>query len=136
MDEVDEDEDEDDEFEEFWEILDREGQVAYSRQWVSRDLRDRGEVEQVLRYQNQYYYYDMNDDGPFGPFHSLERAVIASGLYEVHESIAEIEASELDVEGLQSLLVYTGQFSHTLLVNGQKWHTRPGGKLAPEEQDE
>lgn len=125
---------EDDELEEFWEILDREGQVVYSREWVSSNIHDIGIFEQVVRYQNQYYFYDMNGEGPHGPFHSLERAVIASGLHEVHEAIAEIESSELDVEKLQSLLVYTGQLSHTLLVNGQKWHTRPGAKLAPKKK--
>lgn len=128
------DDEEDDELEEFWEILDREGQVVYSREWHSQGVRDWNIVEQILRFQNLFYYYDMNGDGPYGPFHSLERAVMASGLYEVHEAITNIETSELDVEGLQALLVYTGQLSHTLLVNGQNWHTRPGAKLAPKEQ--
>ena len=128
------DDEEDDELEEFWEILDREGQVVYSREWHSQGVRDWDIVEQILRFQNQYYYYDINCDGPYGPFHSLDRAVMASGLYEIHEAITSIESSELDVEDLQALLVYTGQFSYTLLVNGQKWHTRPGAKLAPKEQ--
>jgi hypothetical protein len=125
--------DENDEEEEDCENLEEYGKVVYSHSYEWESSRSRPEEFscKIIQYNDKYYFTLPEGEGIKGPYRTLQQAVQAGELHLVTEESRMIESPVLEDDALQSLLVYSGVLPHTIIVNGRKWHSKAGKKVAP-----